>query len=267
MGRQKNRAAGEKHGWKKGTRMRMPWIVACIWAFGAFAVYAKYVQTSRYNDAVAAKEFYFSSDLLDGELHEVPALEEDGTAEVTFHLMNHEDQLRYSTLPVSYEVTWENADGENQSTAETENRITGEMSAGKGNDYDTNDEEITISGLEAGNAYRITARSLAPYTKTLTGTVRVQAQDKQVHAVFEDLGNYVEITVWTVDYSGNVVLQCADSLIPDNTDRWMQDAKTGEEQSYEMGANTSHQFRFFKTDGTKTYKCNAVENRIEVTEQ
>ena len=85
--------------------------------------------------------------------------------------------------------------------------------------------------------------------------------------MLENLGNYVEITVWTVDYSGNVVLQCADSLIPDNTDSWMQDAKTGEEQSYEMGANTSHQFRFFKTDGTKTYKCNAVENRIEVTEQ
>ena len=266
MGRQKNRAAGEKRGWKKSARMRMPLMMVCILAFGAFAVYAKYVQTSRYNDAVAAKEFYFSSDLLDGELHEVPAVETDGTAEVTFHLMNHEDQLRYSTLPVSYEVTWENADGETQSASEAENRIRGEMSAGKGNNYDTNDAKITISGLEAGNTYRITARSFAPYTKTLTGTVRVQAQDKQVHAVLEDLGNYVEITVWTVDYSGNVALQCADSLIPDNTDSWMQDAKTGEKQTYEMGANTSHQFRFFKSGGTGDYQCSVKENRIELTE-
>lgn len=245
----------------------MPLMMAWILAFGAFVVYAKYVQTSRYNDAVTAKEFYFSSDLLDGELHEVPALEEDGTAEVSFHLTNHEDQLRYSTLPVSYEVTWENADGEKQSTAEAENRITGEMSAGKGSNYDTNDKKITISGLEAGNTYHITARSLAPYTKILTGTVRVQTQDKQLHAVLEDLGSYVEITIWTADYSGNVTLQCADSLIPDNTDSWMQNAETGTVQRYSMGTNTSHQFRFFKSSGTAAYQCSVKENGIEVTKQ
>ena len=266
MGKQR-RTAGEKISREKIARIRMPLTLACILAFGAFTAYAKYVQTSEYNDAVTAKEFYFSSDLLDGELHEIPALGENGTAEVTFHLMNHEDQLRYSRLPVSYEVTWVNEDCKNQSTAETENRIIGEMSAGRGGNYDTNDVEIAISGLEAGNTYRITARSVAPYTKTLTGTVRVQAQDKQVHAVLEDLGCYVEVTVWTVDCSEPITLQGADSLIPDNTDIWTQNAKTGEMQTYEMGANTSHQFRLFKTDGTKTYKCNVVENGIEVTEQ
>ena len=74
-------------------------LIGCV-GFGGFLVAAKYMQSTPKQDTVLAKEFYFTSDLLDGETHEITALDqgEDGnyTASVTFQLMNHEDELRYS---------------------------------------------------------------------------------------------------------------------------------------------------------------------------
>ena len=92
MGKQKKKQEYAAKLWNRIARVRMPLTVVCILAFGAFIVYAKYIQTSQYNDAVTAKEFYFSSDVLDGGVHEIPALDvaEDGTTSATPYLSSDE---------------------------------------------------------------------------------------------------------------------------------------------------------------------------------
>lgn len=272
---QENRTdQGKKQTWI--TRMRVPVVLGCILVFGVSMAYAKYLQASRHNDAVTANEFYFSSDVLDGGVHEIPALETDGTATLVFHLMNHEDQLRYADVAIKYEVTCqessetsgntEQADEENSEnvmiSADTESR---EIAAGA-----DQDKQITISKLQPGKTYEVTAMATSPYTKTLTGTIRVQKLDSQIHAALDDKENYIEVTVWTVDEAKNALtLECADSLIPDNTDTWMENmgnGKTGMFVSFSLDSNASHVFRFFKSDAAKAYQVSVAGEKVTVSE-
>lgn len=284
MRRQKKKQEGAAKLWNQVARMCMPWMVVCILAFGASMVYAKYIQTSQYNDAVTAREFYFSSDVLDGGVHEIPALDVDEngmtTATLTFHLMNHEDQLRYSDVAIAYEVAWEEGqkntaetdhvgpvDGNDSETSVNDKKKIGTIAAGEGHNGQTNDQTVTISGLEQGKTYTVTAAATAPYTKTLSATIKVQEQDLALHATLADYGSYMEITVWTVDYNGLVTLNCADTLIPDNTDSMLENAVTGTPiRNISMSENTSHVFRFFKSDSSKGYHCQVSKNEVSENE-
>lgn len=64
---------------------------------------AKYIHETKTTNGATAREFYFTSDLLDGKEHEITATD-DGTASVTFQLGNHEDSLRYSEVDIDYTV-------------------------------------------------------------------------------------------------------------------------------------------------------------------
>ena len=281
--------------WDQIARMRMPLMVVCILAFGASMIYAKYIQTSQYNDAITAREFYFSSDVLDGGVHEIPALDEDGTATLTFHLMNHEDQLRYLDVPITYEVTWEE---EQKNTAETDHvesangneagrllqgtNLSEKIAAGEGKNGQTNDKTVTISGLEQGKTYTVTATATAPYTKTLSAIIRVQQKNEELQATVTDHGNYIEVTVWTADKAKKIrLINQAVGVIPDNTDSSMKDMLTvtdtsGESQSdlIDLKSNASHVFRFFKSDAEKNYKATVttvtdhaeIDNTVTVEE-
>ena len=286
MGKQKKKQEYAAKLWNRIARVRMPLTVVCILAFGAFIVYAKYIQTSQYNDAVTAKEFYFSSDVMDGGVHEIPALDvaEDGTtsATLTFHLMNHEDQLRYSEVAVDYNVTWKEENGNASETSGNGINLSGQIVAGKGhgdqtsdqtNDK-TNDKTVTISGLEQGKTYTVTATATAPYTKTLTATIRVQQKNAELQASVSDHGNYIEVTVWTADKAKTIrLINHAAGLIPDNTDSFLENMQTGTGNSGEnqsvsvaLGSNASHVFRFFKSNAEKSYTATVLNDVVTVGE-
>ena len=236
-------------------------------------VAAKYLQSGAKEAAATAQEFYFESDLLDGQTHTVTATEGDGskTATVTITLKNHADDLRYSEVDIPFAVSVSDEDGE---TAEDVTITSSTGTLTKGN---VNDAAVTISGLQPGKTYTVTASTNETYAKTLTGAIAVTATDNSVQASLRDGGAYIEATVWTVDYSGNVTLNYAASLIPDNTDSAMSDWKTAASSAdssassgtgaVNLDAYSSHTFRFFKSDTSKTYGVTATGTGVSINEQ
>ena len=199
------------------------------------AVSAKYVQKTQSKNDALAKGFYFTSDLLDGKTHNVTALGSDGTASVTITLQNHADELRYSETKIDYTVT---VMGEGSPTID---KPTGTIAAGKGNDA-----KVTISGLKVGETYTVTAKTENTYQQEIQGKIIVNEPDLNVYSSVEGT-DPVEVTVWTVDYSGNVKMTYPSGWIPDNNNYMMGDWKTnGGFQTFSMDKNQSHVFRFFK---------------------
>ena len=156
------------------------------------------------------------------------------------------------------------------------------IAAGEGKNGQTNDKTVTISGLEQGKTYTVTATATAPYTKTLSAIIRVQQKNEELQATVTDHGNYIEVTVWTADKAKKIrLINQAVGLIPDNTDSPMKDMLTvtdtsGESQSdlIDLKSNASHVFRFFKSDAEKNYKATVttvtdhaeIDNAVTVEE-
>lgn len=235
----------------------------CIGAISMVA--AKYMkQTTTKNNAAAAKEFYFESDLLDGKPHEIMPTE-DGTANVTIRLKNYIDDLRYSETEIQYTVKVTEENATDSATDITIDQARGTIETGK-----TNNKDIKISNLQAGKTYKITATTDNIYKKTLTGTIKVSKPDKEIYASIHDETQYIEVTIWTKDYTGEVSLKYSDAdLIPDNTDTKMKDATTGSGTIKEPDwkANTSHVYRFFKNNEIKTYQATVNDKEVTVSEK
>ena len=229
-------------------------------------VSARYIQQHDTDkNSVSAKEFYFESDLLDGGTHEIIPTENGGTtASVTIRLMNYVDELRYSGTKIDYTVT---ATEKSNGTALADTNI--------GNRTGTIDTDakhyadVTLSNLQAGKTYTVTATTSNIYKKTLTGTIEVASADTAIHAsISNNTDQYVEVTVWTTDYAGEVKVSYGDiGLIPDNTDS-MMDGKVstgGTITKADWGTNTSHVFRFFKTTASTTYQTSVSETEVTVS--
>lgn len=264
----------------------------CVSIFFISIVSAKYIHKTENTGTITAKEFYFKSDLLDGGRHTVTAFQanaDTAAASVKLRLMNHEDELRYSETDIDYTISIKDSDGNEVTTSDPNSALTGTISGGA-----CNNKDITINGLQPGKTYTITATTDNTYTKTLTGTITVSAADNSVYAAVRDKGEYMEVTVWTKEYAGNVTLNYCQGLIPDNTDTLMTDAKTagvsqtttdqditdaqetgtsGQAGAFSKGitisdwqSNTSHVFRFFKSDTSKTYQVSVNDKEVTVSE-
>lgn len=239
----------------------------CVCIGGISLVSAKYIKQSvTKNNSVTAKEFYFESDLLDGQTHQIVSTEDSTTgktASVIIRLKNHVDELRYSEVNIDYTVTVTEQDGTSAAGVTITNG-TGSIPAGASNNID-----VTLSGLQSGKTYTVTATTSNIYQKTLTGTIEVAQPDNDIYASISDKTQYIEVTVWTTDYTGNVNLTYAASLMPDNTDNKMTEAKSidGEITDNNWGANTSHVFRFFKSDTTKKYNVAVSGQEVTVSEK
>lgn len=242
----------------------------CISIFFISIVSAKYIHKTENTGTITAKEFYFKSDLLDGGTHTVTA--SGDTASVTVRLMNHEDALRCSETDISYTISIKNNDG-TEVTAEGSD-LTGIIKGGV-----CNDKDVTINGLQPGKTYTITASTENYYSKTLTGTIKVNSTDRDIHTAISDKEAYIEVTVWSREYAGTVKLDYCQGLIPDNTDSLLKDAKNAtastpaEVTLADWKADTSHVFRFFKNDENKKYKAETTadasdnEKKVTVSEQ
>jgi len=231
----------------KPSRKRLIWVVLLALVLliaGIGGVSAKYVKDFGGTDAlVRAKEFYFSSDLLTENGAEYTL--NPGTKEITFVLRNHDDQLRYSEDAVNYTVAVEGG-----GTVSPNN---GSLSGNEINSTVT----VTLSGLQDGESYTVTATGKAGYKKSLTATFSVAKPGENVykHLDNSDLsGSYVLLTVWTENVSGEVTISFPAGLIPDATDPLLSDIQNYKDGKYQKAADgtagdleaySSHTYRFF----------------------
>ena len=240
-------------------------VLFCLCIGGISLVSARYIkQRETNNNSAKASEFYFESDLLDGQTHEIIPTENNGTtASVKIRLMNYVDELRYSGTDIAYSVTVKEEGKDTQLAADNITNQTGTIATGEKRSAD-----VAISNLEEGKTYIVTATTSNIYKKTLTGTIKVDAPDTQVHAEASDKNQYIEVTVWTTDYTGRLKLTYDNiGLIPDNTDDMMSDMQStgGTITNNNWGANTSHVFRFFKTMESAKYQVTVDNESKEVT--
>ncbi len=230
MGKQQRNGKGNKK--LLGTAVLGVCLVMLVVLIGA--AIGRYQHQFRSGGSVRAKEFYFTSDFLDGETH---TLAPDSTS-VTFKLGNHADELRISEVDIAYTVTVNNG--------ATVTPASGTLTAG----VTGTDAKITITGLQSGETYTVTAVGKGGYTKTLTATIKVLEEAARPYYHIDTVpGEYILLTVWnegsvektvTIQYTG----------IPDNTNPNMTNWTTGETKDITIDPHESKVFRFF--DGTVT---------------
>lgn len=202
--------------------------------------------------SVRAKEFYFTSNFLDGSTHTLAP----GSTEVTFTLGNHTDELRCSEVDIAYVVTVEPSNGV---TVAYNNDVNDDKKLPLG---DTLDDTVTLTGLTPGT-YTIKATGTGTvgaagtggYTGTLTAQIEVLPVEGAVYKYLDTSNSeYVLLTVWAQGYKGNVEIQPPVGLIPDNTDPVMRSLTTDgtpftDATSFNTGGNAegyaSHTYRFF----------------------
>lgn len=189
---------------------------------------AKYLNKKTSDGLVKAKDFYFTSNLLNGKEH---TLAIDSTS-FTFTLGNHEDDLRYSEVDISYEVTVDNGA-----------TVTSGGSGTLAKDV-ISDAEVTVSNLQPGT-YHIKAVGTGGYSKTLTATIVVpEKETKLYYHVDGSAGEYTLLTVWNEgDKEGSVTVEYTG--IPDNTNLDMASWRTNENHTVTVKPHESKQFRFF----------------------
>jgi len=238
----------------------------CALMTGMFV--AKYLNERSSDNLVIAKNFYFTSNLLDGKEHTLAP----GSTSVTFTLGNHEDDLRYSEVDIDYTVTVQrvqeatgsggdtgtnntgaSATGTNdtgipengsvQDAAGTPQNASVQNAEGKLTKGSVQDKEVTVSDLQPGT-YIITAVGKGGYStvseegdsnvgkggysKTLTATIVIPPKETRLYYYIDPSAG--EYTLLTVWNEGDIKGDVTISYtgIPDNTNPDMTDWKTGE---------------------------------------
>lgn len=209
-------------------------LVLLVFLIGA--VIGRYQRQLRSDNSVKAKEFYFTSNLLDGGTHTLAP----GSTEVTFTLGNYADELRFSEVDIDYKVTVTPADNVTVEYSNTAQKL---FTDGK------KDDTVTIKGLLPNNTYTVTATGEGGYSKTLTAKIVVLPTEGQVYYNMDNVsGEYILLTVWNEgEEAGNVTIHYKG--IPDNTNPNMTDWNTGgetaQEKSVSIEPHESKVFRFF----------------------
>lgn len=266
---------------RAGAAAAVPAVSFVLFLFLIGAVIGRYQRQIDSDVSVRAKEFHFTSDFLDGETHTLApvssvvtggagASEGTGTtegtgvpagAEVTFTLGNHADELRYSEVDITYEVSVREVTGSSGggATETPDSGVTVKNAEGTNTGTLTGnakgDAEITISGLKAGKTYTVTATGNGGYTKTLTATIVVPSEKGDLYYYTEIVaGEYTLLTVWNEgDVAGEVTITYTG--IPDNTNPNMMDWATGDgvgvSQKVTISPHESKVFRFFNGSDIK----------------
>ncbi len=228
MGKQQTNHRGKRTGLIAGA------IGLCFVLLLVGAVIAKYRQQLHSDSAVRAKEFYFTSDFLDGGTHTLAP----GSTSVTFTLGNHADELRISEVDIQYTVTVDNG----AAVAPANGTLTKDAKA---------DATITISDLQPGT-YTVKAVGTGGYSQTLTATIVVLAEAAKPYYHIENVpGEYILLTVWNEgNEAKNVTI--AYTGIPDNTNPNMTDWTTNGSRLVTIEPHESKVFRFFSGTVTVT---------------
>ena len=227
-------------------------------------VLAKYVRKGKdTKNLVNAGTFYFTSDYLEEWTSSSPKniSVNSGVSSVSFELRNFADALRYADINISYNIECVSDD-----TTISLSSISGTLTA---NTKDT--DTITLSGLEDGESYTITAsgytvpknnsNATRGYQKTLKATFTVGASEPKVYKSLTSTTEYVELSVWTEgSATGTASITYPAGLIPDNTDPamsgWTSSTSAAvtktDSTSFTVG-HSSHRYRFFKQNTSATF--------------
>ena len=233
-------------------------------------VYARYVASAKSdNKQITAKKFYFTSNYLTENNHEYKL--NAGTDSVTIDLYNYdcENPALVSEVDCSYSVTV------------TPTKVDNEVSVSADSytalaDTTPKTLQITISGLDNGNSYKVTVTSTGGqydsttgkvntgYVKTLSATFTVADTTDGFYMNVDDTTDphYIVLTVWTENITGNVNVTFPEGLIPDSTNPILKGVKNYQDGNYGAGIVTdaenfqtgysSYSYRFFKTSGYTT---------------
>lgn len=187
-------------------------------------VFAKYVWNNGGRNLLSAKAFYFTSDLLASK-SEKYVLNSTAT-EMSFTLGNNADKLRYSDDTINYSITLECKSGENKAVL---SRTSGTL---VGNKVSTT--EITVTGLEKGKTYLITATGEAGYKQTLSAEITVSSDNENIFKYLDTSNDaYVLLTIWTENVDGIMTIEVQKAgLIPDNTDPVLETVYNYKDGSY-----------------------------------
>lgn len=215
-------------------------------------VLAKYADSREQDPKKAtAKSFYFESDYLteDDHLYKLNT----GTTSIDIKLYNYENELRFSKVACTYTITVESDDatvtiGDTQ-TKEASVSVEGGTWTGT---------KITVGGLEDGYEYKVTVVADGGYKKTLGAIFSVApAQRGLFMNVNASNAEYVVLTVWSENVSGEVKISVPAGLIPDTTDPIMTDITNYGAEGFGAfeftdsvsfsEAYSSHSYRFFKS--------------------
>lgn len=205
-------------------------------------VYARYILT--YSDGgglITSNTMYFESDYLKSK----GASYTISSTSFSFRLMNYPDQFRTSELDVNFTVR---VDDPNVTISTSSGRISADQQ---------NEVKITLSGLERGKTYTVTATGQNGYKKTLTATFTVTDEENNAYKHITQTEYYVLLTVRTEKVKGEATIKFPEGLIPDNTDSVMSGVTStqGEFKDSEsfQSEYSSRTYRFFKEDVNVNY--------------
>lgn len=197
--------------------------------------YGYYIHNKTDDGYVVASNFFFESDYLseEGKTYTLNV----NANKVTFKLKNYADELRCSENDVNYVITV------NEGTL---SQSEGTLLKGSRNYH-----EITLSNLEEGKTYNVSVTGESGYTRTLKATFIVRNNDIEFYKNIDTShNNYVTLTVWTENISGEATIIFPQGVIPDNTCEGMRNVLTSSYRfEIDVEEYSSYVFRFFKTDG------------------
>lgn len=222
-------------------------LLVAVAAYAGGSTYARYVHENQGKGVVIADEFYFTSDYLtrDGASYTL----NPGTNAITFELRNYADELRSSDMDIKYIVTVTETDTDTSKTIK--GTIPGQLNQGNKTTITLN--EANGIAIENGKTYTVSATGSNGYAETLSATFTVANAENGVYKYLEQTNEYVLLTVWTENVTGDAQISFPGGLIPDNTDPILSNVKTvdlrfTDKSSFSNTDNnySSKTYRFFK---------------------
>ena len=238
-------------------------VIICLALIAVFfgGIAAKYVSSSDGQGIFAAREFWFTSNLLT-EAGESYVLNSDAGS-IDIVLGNNADALRYSDEVVRYEVSVKGGPAGDPAVIDPESSASGSLA-----NTSVSNATITIKNLKPGETYEVTAvgytaetkSSLLGFEKTLKATFAVSDNGAYLYKHVDSTDpNYVILTVWSKNVTGvlNATFNIA-GLVPDSTDSALAEmtnysngayaADSFEDARSFVSAYSSRTYRFFKSD-------------------
>jgi hypothetical protein len=233
---------------------------------------ARYIYHKDNAGLVRAQWFYFTSNLLKDETElQYYSLAAD-TTELSFTLGNHEDNLRASEVGINYTVTVEEGtydkstgiftqtEDSSQVVVKYDDKNGLQLTENEDGTYESKnlDVTVTLTNLASGT-YKVTAVGYTGdeeekgYYKTLTAIIHVEGEKILYKYLDNTNSQYVLLTVWSQGYQGDVTITYPAGLIPDNTDKVMENVKTNDviidQTTFSQDGYSSHTYRFFVPEG------------------
>lgn len=209
-------------------------------------IVAKYVTEKRGENLLSAKVFYFGSNLLKEGGAEYTFGSD--TESISFTLGNNADKLRFADDDVTYTVSVSHDAG----IAPSVSSGSGTLAGGT-----LSTATVTLSGLEKGKSYTVTAVGTAGYEKTISATFVISDDEQNLYKHLDASSDYfVVLTVWSKNVTGELSVSLPDAcegLIPDSTDPILSGIYNFDGSSYKAFSFNDNE-SFVENYSSRTYR-------------